>query len=86
VNKEENNNMPRKKKPKPYTGSVQDSLLVAYYVRGRLHRKDGPALEWNWGVKEYFWYGNFAEDKEQFEDKAWRKQARANPSENLRIQ
>ena len=39
-----------------YTVEVQDNGTKCWYLNGKLHREDGPAVEWSDGTKR--WYRN----------------------------
>jgi len=39
-----------------YTVRVYSSGNKSWYLKGKLHREDGPAVEWSDGTK--FWYLN----------------------------
>lgn len=36
--------------------NIQDDGTRKHYKNGKLHREDGPAIEWRWGDKD--WYMN----------------------------
>jgi hypothetical protein len=42
--------------PKNYTGSIETTDAIKWYLNGKLHREDGPAIEYANGTKE--WYLN----------------------------
>jgi hypothetical protein len=42
--------------PKNYTGSIETTDAIKWYLNGKLHREDGPAIEYADGTKE--WYLN----------------------------
>ena len=71
--------------PIPYTGIWDQSLSVAYYKNGVLHKDDGPAIKWRAGDDEYFLFGIRAENKKEFEDPDWKQKAESSPQETIRM-
>ena len=46
------------KLPENYTGIVEyPSGIICYYLNGKLHREDGPAVIWPTGNVEYYLNG-----------------------------
>jgi hypothetical protein len=42
-----------------YTVIVDDDGTKRWYLNGKFHREDGPAVEWTSGTKEWFLNGKF---------------------------
>ncbi len=35
---------------------------ITYFIAGKIHREDGPAIEWTNGTKEWYWMGKLHRD------------------------
>jgi hypothetical protein len=42
---------------KTYTVTVDDYKTVRWYLNDKLHREDGPAIEWSNGTREWYLHG-----------------------------
>ena len=50
----------------PYGPAVVEKSYTAYYINGKLHRLDGPAIIWCNDIQEY-WIDSVRLTKEEFE-------------------
>ena len=46
-----------------YTVKIQDDGTKKWYLNGKLHREDGPAVEWADGTKEWYLNGKKYSEK-----------------------
>lgn len=44
---------------KEYTVKIYDNGFKCWYLNGKLHREDGPAMEWAVGSKEWYLNGKY---------------------------
>jgi len=49
---------------KEYTVKVLEDGSKCWYLHGKLHREDGPAIEWSDGGKEWYLHGNHLTEEE----------------------
>ena len=64
----------RAERIKGFTSIFKDnSNNIFYLVNGKYHRKNGPAIEWSNGYKEWYLHGEFATSEEEFYNPLWRK-------------
>jgi len=47
-----------------YKVKVYDSGNKYWYLDGKLHREDGPAIEFSYGANEWYLYGKFLTEAE----------------------
>ena len=58
--------------PINFTGVVRDEDGdIAYYLNGKLHRTDGPAIEEKFGNKEWYLNGKRYGYDDDFTNKSW---------------
>ncbi len=61
---------------KPLNGRVvYTNGDVCYFKNGKMHREDGPAIEWKDGDIDWRYYGISARSEKEFYDERWRKEA-----------
>ena len=47
-----------------YTVRVYSSGSKYWYLNDKLHREDGPAIDWVYGANEWYLYGEFLTEAE----------------------
>ena len=65
-----------------YTVKVYPSGIKSWLMNGKLHREDGPAIEWPDGVKEWYLNGKLLTEQE-FNTRMNTKELTINPIEEL---
>jgi hypothetical protein len=55
-----------------FTGVVKDDFNnIGYYLNGKLHREDGPAMQLSHGMKEWWLNDNHYGDDDDFTNESW---------------
>jgi hypothetical protein len=50
-----------------YNRIEKTEYVTCYYLNNKFHRLDGPAIEWNFGIKQWYYEGKFIYCKSQKE-------------------